>query len=147
MSVLTDFSLLDYLHDARCTLVAWDCSDRSLRRVRLVAYADDDAEYEPWNGQAITITLSDVVMCRLFAFGFHIGEERIDAWRQGVSKEFDSECSRLHNSGIDIPPLMFTIVLGSGSTLELACREVSVEVGPIQEEASRRQGEARGEAR
>jgi hypothetical protein len=132
MSVLTDFALLDYLHDARCSFFAWDCSDPSLRRVRLVAYADDDAEYEPWNGRAIRITLSDVVMCRLIGIGFQLGEERIDAWKQGVSKEFELECSRFRNSGIDIPALMFTIVLGSGSTIELVCREVSVEVGPSQ---------------
>lgn len=129
MSVLTDHSLLDYLHDARCIYVAWDCSDPTIRRVRLVAKADDDAEYEPWNGQLITIILSDVVICRLFGLGFQLGEERIDAWRQGVSTEFESECRRFRNSGIDIPSLMFTIVLGSGSTIELVCREVSVEVG------------------
>ena len=132
MSVLADFSLLAYLHDARCSVIAWDCSDPSLRRVRLFARADDDAGYEPWNGQAITIILSDVVMWRLFGVGFQIGDERIDSWRQGVSTDFESECSRLRNLGIGIPPLMFTIVLGSGSTIELVCQEVSVEVGATQ---------------
>jgi hypothetical protein len=128
MSVLTDLSLLDYLHDARCRLVAWDCSDPSLRRLRLFANVHDDAGYEPWNGQAIAVVLSDVVVCRLFGLGFQIGEERIDAWRQEVSTECKSECSRLRQLGIDIPPLMSTIVFGSGSTLELVFREVYVEI-------------------
>jgi len=129
MSVLTDFSLLAYLHDARCNSLAWDCSDPSLRRVRLIAHVDDDAEYEPWNGRPIALTLSDVVMCRFVGWGCQIGDERIDSWRQGVSTEVESECRRLHDAGISIPPLMFTVCFGSGLTLELVCREVSVEVG------------------
>jgi len=126
MSVLTDVSLLDYLHDAQCISFSWDCTDPSVRRVRLVVNVDEDSEYEPWKGRMIALDLFDVVMCRFVGWGYQIGDERIDAYREGVSAEFDLECSRLHNLGIDIPPLIFTIVLGSGSTIEIACREVAV---------------------
>ena len=130
MNVLTDPSLLEYLHDAACNSFVWDCSDRSMRRIILSVRVDDEAGYEPWNGRVISLTLSDVVACRFFGWGGQIGQERIDAWREGISTEFQSECNRLRSSGLHIPPLAFTIILGSGSTIELVCREVSVDAGP-----------------
>jgi hypothetical protein len=53
--------------------------------------------------------------------------ETVDAYRDEVSPEFKCECERLRDTGIEIPPLIFTIVLGSGSTVEIACREVVVD--------------------
>lgn len=129
MSVLTDLSPLDFLHDARCCSFTWDCSDPATRHVRLMVRVDEDAEYEPWRGQAITVTISEVVMCRLVGWGYQIGEETIDSYRQQVSAEFESECHRLSKLGITIPPLLFTLVLGSGSNIEFACQGVSVESG------------------
>ena len=134
MAVLTDLSLLEYLHDAECTSFTWDCTDRSMRRIIFNVHVDDDADYEPWNGRTISLVLSDVMMCKFLGWGVQIGKERISSWNEGVSEDSMLECSRLRSSGFDIPPLALTVVLGSGSSIELVCREISVDVGPEAEE-------------
>jgi hypothetical protein len=100
-----------------------------MRRVRLLVSSDPDTEYLPWRGKLLTVTMSDVVLCRLIGFGYQTGQERIDAFRTGVSAELETESNRLHGLGIDIPPLFFTLVLSDGSTLEVICGEVNVDVG------------------
>jgi len=127
MAVQTEPSLLDYLHDARCRSWEWDCRGPLVRRMHLVAEVDDECDYEPWRGKTIGITLLDAVACRFIGWGYQTGAETIDAYRSGVSPELERECARLQSVGIEVPPLMFTIVFASGSTIEVACREVLAE--------------------
>ncbi len=126
MTVITDLSLLEYLHDAECHFLMWDCSDRSMRRAVIRVRVDDDSEYTPWNGRVISVTFANVVACRLIGWGYQGGHERIDTVSEGVSSELELECDRLRSYGLHIPPLAFTITLGTGSTAELVCQEVSV---------------------
>ena len=128
MALPSDLSLLAYLHDADCNSVCWDCFDHSARRITLLARVDDDIDYEPWKGRNISLIHSDVVACRFIGWGIQFGRERIDSYREGISPALTAECDRLRYSGIDIPPLSFTIIFGSGSTIELVCRELAVEV-------------------
>lgn len=129
--MLTDLSLLDYLHDAGVNSVVWDCSDTRTRRLRLTVSVDHDAGYAAWAGCLLTITMTDVVIYRMFGLGYQIGVLAFEAFQDGISTELEEECSRLRGLGIAIPSLMFTIVFNDGSTLELVCGEVTVEEPPV----------------
>jgi hypothetical protein len=124
--LLTDFQKLDYLHDAKCLEIAWDCTSPSGRILRLLAVADSEAGFSLWEGKELIITLSDVVATRFMSWGFQTGQETIDAWRQGVSDSLERECQSLRASGISVPSLRFSISFHSGSCLEVVCSEVSV---------------------
>ena len=128
MQLLTDLSLMDHLHDSEVTALVWDNSDPSQRCIRLSLTAPSDIEYAAWRGCALTIIMSDVVLCRLLGYGHQTGKNRIDSFREGVAVEFEGECHRLGESGVSIPPLAFTLIFGDGSTLELVCRKVAAEV-------------------
>lgn len=114
-----------YLHDAKCLEVTWDCSHPEERVIRMKVVVDPDAELPSWNGKTLLITLSDVVAARLMGWGYTIGDECIDNWRQGVSDFLERECKVLVSKEITIPSLKFTISFHSGSELEVICSEVS----------------------
>ena len=128
MQPLTDLSLMDHLHDSKVTALVWDTSDPSQRCIRLSLTTPFDIEHAAWRGCALTINMSDVVLCRLVGFGYQIGIGRFDSFREGVAVELEEECRRLKEAGISIPPLAFTLIFGDGSTLELVCRKVAAEV-------------------
>ena len=124
---LTDYSLLDYLHDAEVASVAWDNKNPAQRRVHLVVTVAQDIDYAPWRGLTLTVTMLDVVLCRLVGYGHQVGSNWIDSIRTEVSKDFQEECHRFTANGIFIPSLRFTVVFTDGSTLELTCASVDVE--------------------
>lgn len=114
-----------YLHDARCLEVTWDCSRPNERAIRMKVVVDPDAELPTWNGKTLLIILSDVVAARFMAWGYTIGDECIDNWRQGVSDFLERESKVLVSKEISIPSLKFTISFRSGSELEVICSEAS----------------------
>jgi hypothetical protein len=117
-----------YLHDARCLEVIWDCSHPEQRAIRMKVVVDPDAELPSWNGKTLLITLTDVFAVRLTGWGYTIGEDCIDNWKQGLSDSLKRECEVLLSKGITIPPLSFIISFRSGSELEVICSEASVVV-------------------
>ena len=114
-----------YLHDARCLEVTWDCSRRDQRAIRMRVVVDPDAELPSWNGKTLLINLSDVVAARFMGWGYTLGEECIDSWRQGVSDVLERECKVLISKEITVPSLKFTLSFRSGSELEVICSEAS----------------------
>ena len=128
MPVVNDFTLLSFFHDADCNSLCWNCQDPSIRRVIFDVKVDDDIEFDTWVGQNVSLVFSDVVACRFVGWGVQIGQERIDTILEDISTELTDECKQLQSAGYNVPPFRFTIVLGSGSTIELVCQEVAVEM-------------------
>jgi hypothetical protein len=126
MMVIKDFQLLAYLHDAKCSEVAWDCTSPDCRTIRLSVTAHVDTGFPSWDGSNLRIIISDVVAVRFLGWGFVIGDEFIDSWRVGVSDYLEGECKSLAAKGIAVPPSKFSISFSSGSILELVCSEVSI---------------------
>lgn len=124
--VVTDFQLLAYLHDAKCSEITWACTIPNGRTMRLLVTADREAGFSSWDGNKLLITLSDVVAVQFTGWGFVGGDENIDSWREGVSESLERECKSLLAKGCTVPPLRFTISFRSGSYLEVVCSEVSV---------------------
>jgi hypothetical protein len=124
-------TLLDhvaYLHDATCIEVTWDCSRPEARAIRMKVVVHPNADLASWNGKTLLITLSDVVAARFTGWGYTIGEECIDNWKQGLSDSLKRECGVLLSKGIAIPSLSFIISFNSGSELEVICSEASAVV-------------------
>jgi len=116
---------LAYLHDARCLELTWDCSRPDERAIRMKVVIDPEVELPCWNGKTLLINLSDVVAARFMGWGYTVGEDCIDNWRQGVSDFLERECKVLILKGITVPSLKFTISFRSGSELEVICSEAS----------------------
>src|SRR4051794_33987879 len=93
--LLNDLSLLDYLHDSVVSELVWDLSDPSQRRVHLIVEVPLHVEYPAWMGCTLTITMSDVLVCRLTGYGCQIGTNTFDSFRYGVSAEIEGERRRL----------------------------------------------------
>src|SRR5437879_5746010 len=121
----SEYHLLAFLHDAKCTEIVWDCNNPDSRTLHIGAIADSEAGYPLWDGKALRITLGDIVAARLIAWGYTMGDESFDSWRVGVSDSFESECKALTVTGIAVPPVRLSISFRSGSTLEVACSGVS----------------------
>lgn len=116
---------LDYLHDAKCIEVAWDCTRYEMRSIRIRVIVDHDAGFSAWDGKTLLITLSDVFAVRFSGWAV-IGEECIDDWKQGVSDSLERDCEVLRSKGIVLPPLKFLVSFRSGSELEVICSDMSV---------------------
>jgi hypothetical protein len=121
-----DFRTLAYLHDAICFQIVWDCTNPNSRKLRLKVKVHEDAGYAPWNGKELELTLSDALALEFEAWGFCVGFETIDSWREGVSDALRHECKGLESMGIRLPSNFFTIAFHSGSILEVICSEVSI---------------------
>src|SRR5262249_31353084 len=106
---------LAYLHDAKCSEIAWCCASQETRTLRTQVSADADSGLLLWDGKQRVIIFSDVVAVRFTGWGFVTGEENIDTWSQSVSESVDQECASLRARGISIPPLKFSITFRSGS--------------------------------
>lgn len=124
--VVTDFRLLAYLHDARCSEITWARAKPNGRTMRLLVTADEEAGFSLWDGKPLLVLLTNVVAARFVGWGFAAGDENVDSWREGVSEFLEQECESLVAKGASVPPLRFTITFRSGSCLEVVCSEVSV---------------------
>jgi hypothetical protein len=122
---------LEYLHDAKVLSVLWDSADPGQRRLILDVVCDPDSEDDEWRNRQLQIILSDAVAVLFRAWGHSVGDEVLDSWRNEVSTEMRNRLKELSQSGIAVPDAQFTIAFASGSTLQVVCREVSVEdIGP-----------------
>ena len=124
--VLRDYDLLEYLHDAKCLDVVWDCSDPRERLIHVSVVVHHEAGYPQWDGKKLRITLSDVVIANSKCLGYRLGEETLDCWRVSSSDTFEQECIAMKASGIVVPTLRFLVSFHSGSLIELACSRVSI---------------------
>ena len=123
---LTDHKLLEYLHDAECLEVAWDCNNPDERRLHITTIVQGEAGYSLWEGKKLKITLSNVVIANLKSLGCQAGVETIDTWRPCISETLEQECAKMKALGIEVPLLKCLISFHSGSFIEVVCSCVSV---------------------
>jgi len=87
-----------------------------------------DLGYAPWEGKnlvlaAIDVAVSKHVVCRV------AGPETIDALRPGISGDLRESTMAARQMGMRFPNLEFTICFHSGSSLEVICQELQVDIG------------------
>ena len=132
---LTEFEVLEHLHDAVVTAVAYRLDRGDGREFVVTATCDPDAGYPPWEGRRIVVRLNDLVVAHHRVFGAVAGTERINSWGSQLSPSIAAELERLRSSGFVAAGQRFSIVFQSGSALEGVCKRVFVELGDADEPA------------
>lgn len=125
---LTDFEVLDYLHDATVTSLVYRFDVDNRRELVLTVICNRDAGYPTWDGKRIVIRLHDLILANHFVVGAMAGREHLDAWRAQLSPSMAVELKRLAAAGIRPSGHPFVVAFHSGSALDVICRRVFVEV-------------------
>jgi hypothetical protein len=86
----------------------------------------DDLGYEPWEGKLLVLAAIDLVGSKHIVYCV-AGSEIIDHINPGVSLVFRESAMKGKPTGVHFN-FEFTITLISGSTLEIICQELQVEV-------------------
>lgn len=120
-----DLEQLAYLHDAVVSEMAF-MSTGDFKEFRIKARCDDDCGYEDWSGKTVTITLSYVLRASGVIWGHVVGQDIVNSFSQGVSKDMEWNIRRLRDIGITAPKIFLRLTLHSGSEFEIACDEVDV---------------------
>jgi hypothetical protein len=131
MQALPNLSLLDYLHDADCHGLHWDCGNPNERTIAMTALVVPDAGYPEWDGRKVGLTFKNVFRCRFVGVGFVLGGDCLDSFHERLSPEFQAECARSRGAGVRMPSIGLWISFISGSSLQLVCDHVYVDVAPL----------------
>ena len=124
---LDGVGLLAYLHDAVVVNLCWDSSRAGSRTFVLTVECDPEAGYAAWKGKALRVSADNVLLLGATLWGYVAGEDSVDTWEEGVSRQTAAELRALEARGVSLPPRLFTIALHSGSCIELACESLKVE--------------------
>jgi hypothetical protein len=123
----TTLDELAWLHDSELLSIQYDTSMVDARSIRLSMRCPTDLGYPPWEGKHLVLTANDVAASTHLMYGV-VGLETIDAVRAGVSPAFQSSTIEARRMGVRFPCLELTICLSSGSSLEIICRDLQVNV-------------------
>jgi hypothetical protein len=125
----TTLEQLEWLHDSVVHNVIYDASGDSGRLIRLAIHCHPQSGYEPWEGKELVLAAIDVAVSKHSVWGCVTAPETIDSINPGVSASVQGSTMELRRSVANFRNLAFTISFHSGSSLEVICRELQVEVG------------------
>jgi hypothetical protein len=86
-----------------------------------------DLGYTPWDGRILVLVAIDVAAAKHIIHGV-AGAETVDTVRPGISAGVRESTMAARQMGIRFPSLEFTISLHSGSSLEIICDGIQVEL-------------------
>jgi len=119
---------LAYLHDSEVLDISYVLTNPDSRTVIMRLQGDPEMGYSAWEGKVLRVTASGVFLFRCEGWGHTCDRETLDGWGKGVSAVTQAELARHATLGFRVPDLRFTVTLHSGSSLELVCDQVNVEV-------------------
>jgi hypothetical protein len=118
---------LEWFHDAIVESIDYLASEPTTRQLTIVLKCSNDAGTPEWDGKRVQITADDVVLMRHLVFATS-NAESIDAIHESVSQEMIGMRMKLTSIGAMIPGKAFTINFHSGSSLELVCKGMLIEM-------------------
>lgn len=126
--MITDPSILDYLHDALVFEIQYDLRRKGDRGFLVLSVkCDPEAGYPPWDGKRLDVRLDSIVLMQMFACAPGGSIEQINSWGSVVSDSMESEIERLAEHDYDVSGTRFCITFQSGSSLEGLCKRIVVE--------------------
>ena len=125
---LTTLQELKWIHDADLLSVQYEMSGDADWPIRITMRCPEDLGYEPWQGKLLVLAAIDLVGSKHIVYCV-AGPESIDHINPGVSLVFRESAMKGKPIGAHFN-FEFTITLISGSTLEIICQELQVEVRP-----------------
>jgi len=123
-----DIEMAGYLHDAEIKDISLSIASDGIRTVTISMTCDSDCGYVPWNGQNLHIKFVDALVVNAEFFGYTSNPETLDSLMRQSSAKLDKIIKKLVDCGIGQPRLYFTLSFHSGSSLDIACNEVSLEL-------------------
>jgi hypothetical protein len=124
----TTFEELEWIHDCTVLSLFFDTSSDAGRSIALTMRCPTDLGYAPWEGKKLVLAAIDVALSKHVLRGAVAGPETIDAIRAGVSTALRESTMKARQIGVRFPNLEFSISFHSGSSLEVICRELQVDV-------------------
>ena len=125
----TTLKELEWVHDSILLNLVYDASSDAGRTIKLAMRCPTDLGYAPWNGKNIVLVGVDVALMKQVVWGVG-GSETIDAIRPGVSDAVRESTMEARRMGVRFPSLEFTISFHSGTTMEVICQALQVEIAP-----------------
>jgi hypothetical protein len=125
---ITDKLILEYLHDAIVREISFVTNENGIKDLVITAKCDEDCGYEEWAGKAVAVTLSSVLLASAILLGHVAGEDIVQSFREGLSATSRQRIAEMRDIGISIPNSLLTLVLQSGSEIEIACDDVDITV-------------------
>jgi len=118
---------LAWIHDCDLLGILYDFGQEG-RSIKLSIRCPTDLEYAPWEGKDLVLAAIDVALSRHVMWGV-AGPESIDAIRPGVSAAARESTLDARRRGIRFPSIELSISFHSGSSLEVICERLEVDVG------------------
>jgi hypothetical protein len=126
----TTLTELEWIHDCTVLSVFYDTANDAGRSITLTMDCPSDLGYAAWEGRQLVLAAIDVAVAKHVLWGV-ARPETIDAVRAGVSTSVRESTEKWRRKGARFPNLEFTISFHSGSSLEVICRELQIEVSPL----------------
>jgi len=118
---------LAWIHDCVLLNVVYDASGDGGRTVKWTIRCPEDLGYAPWQGKDLVLIAVDVAMLRHFVWGV-AGRETVDAIRPGISDAAQESTTDAREAGVRFPDVEFTMVMHTGSSMEVICSKVEIGV-------------------
>jgi hypothetical protein len=122
----TTLQELEWIHDCVIYNIVYG-SEPNGRSIKLSMRCPADLGYAPWEGENLVLVAIDVAMSQHVMWGV-TGPETIDAIRPGISASARERAMDASRRGALFPSLEFTVSFHSGSSLEVVCEHVEVDV-------------------
>jgi hypothetical protein len=118
---------LEWIHDCIVSVVAYNAGGNE-KLINIAMSCPDDLGFAPWEGRQLELVAVDVAIANYSILGWSVEEETVDAIRPGISRAVQDSTAEARRRGICYPNLEFTVSFHSGSSLEVICRELRIDI-------------------
>lgn len=125
---LVDGSKLDYLHDGRLHEVNIIALEKSRRDIQIRLTCSTTAGLPEWEGKPLLLVAKDVFYSNIILLGHMAGFDSIDSCEMRISSETEEKLRKFASDGLVIPAVPLSVSFHSGSSVELVCWQLDVEV-------------------
>jgi hypothetical protein len=123
---LTSIEELDWLHDSDVLSISYDTAGETDWPIKLTLLCPIDSGFAPWEGKRLVLAATDVVSSKHVVFQV-MGTETFDYVKPGVSASLRQSTMKGRPADVSFN-FEFTITFISGSTLEVICKGLEVDV-------------------
>jgi hypothetical protein len=124
---LTTLKELEWIHDCVVTKITYENESEKERSIRLEMECPFDLGYAPWQGKHLILIISGVAASKHIVWVI-AGLDSIDSIRPGISEGLRPQMLEAIRAGGRFPSVECTVVFHSGSSLEVVCKGLQIEV-------------------
>lgn len=118
---------INYLHDASVGSISYMIDPLGSRDLIIDLRYHSECGDANLSGKHIKIKYTNILLITGNIYGYISGAEALESIQQTISESTTHRISKLVQLGISQPNVLHTLVLQSGSELEIACQSVNIE--------------------